>query len=61
MLDLICVKHYGSNGLNEVISAVLEANPGLADAGPVYDSGRVIFLPDIVLTPAPDDEVTLWD
>ena len=36
MLDDICQRHYGSAGLNQSLAAVLEANPGLADLGPVY-------------------------
>ncbi|WP_423782366.1 tail protein X, partial [Escherichia coli] len=39
MVDDICQRHYGSAGLNQSLGAVLEANPGLADIGPVYPAG----------------------
>lgn len=39
MLDDICQRHYGSAGLNQSLAAVLEANPGLADIGPILSGG----------------------
>lgn len=58
MLDNICFKHYDARpGATE---AVLEANPGLAEYGPVLPSGLVIDLPDLpALEPA--QTVKLWD
>lgn len=56
MLDWICSKVYGRT---DVVEAVLEANPGLAALGPVYDAGQIVVLPDM---PAPTKEmVRLWD
>jgi phage tail protein X len=57
-LDDICWRHYGrSSGL---VEPALDANPGLADPGPVYPTGVVIELPDL---PAPTQPgpVRLWD
>ena len=44
VLDAICKAHYGAEA---AVTAVLEANPGLADSGPVLPAGRVILLPDL--------------
>lgn len=44
-LDLVCFRHYGF--CSPRVEAVLEANPGLAKLGPVYEAGTVINLPDI--------------
>ncbi len=44
MLDAICKAHYGTEA---AVAAVLDANPGLADLGPVLPAGRVIVLPDL--------------
>lgn len=57
MLDWICWRHYGRSAA--AVEAVLEANPGLADLGPVYAAGLTITLPD----PPPAAEVEtvrLW-
>jgi len=57
-LDWICWKHYGRQ--SGAVEAVLEANPGLADKGPVLSAGELIQLPD--LSPASTAEVIrLWD
>ena len=45
MVDHICWKHYGRS--SGTVEAVLEANPGLADAGPVLPGGLVVTLPDL--------------
>jgi phage tail protein X len=58
VLDLICWRHYGRQ--SGAVEAVLDANPGLGDRGPVYQSGLVIALPD--LAPAVSrGPVRLWD
>ncbi len=58
MLDAICFKYYGSQiGTAE---AVLEANPGLAEHGPMLPAGLVIELPDID-APQAEKAVRLWD
>jgi phage tail protein X len=58
MLDAICQRHYGRTA--GVVESVLEANPGLADLGPVLDAGVVIVLPELP-APEPDEGVSLWD
>jgi len=58
MLDEICFRHYGRS--SGAVEAVLEANPGLADKGPVLAVGTQILLPDL----AESNEaktVKLWD
>jgi len=58
MLDAICFKYYGSQvGTSE---AVLEANPGLAEYGPLLPAGLVIVLPNIE-APQTEQPVRLWD
>jgi len=58
MVDALCMWHYGRTA--GAVEAVLEANPGLADRGPVLAAGVVVVLPDL---PAPDPEqgLSLWD
>ncbi|GAB6178394.1 tail protein X [Desulfobaculum senezii] len=58
MVDAICQRHYGRTA--GVVESVLEANPGLADFGPVLDAGVVIVLPELP-APEPDEGVSLWD
>lgn len=45
MVDHVAWKHYGSR--TGAVEAVLDANPGLADAGAVLPAGRTIALPDL--------------
>lgn len=61
MLDDICQRHYGCAGLNQSLAAVLEANPGLADIGPIYPAGVEIVLPDWVYEPEEKETFQLWD
>ena len=42
VLDWICWKHYGAT--EDVVEAVLDANPHLADRGPVYAAGVIVTL-----------------
>lgn len=59
MLDAICRLHYGPRpGAAE---AVLEANPGLADRGPVLPAGVRIELPELDEEPAGSGTVRLWE
>ena len=57
MLDAICRRVYGRES---ALVAVLEANPRMADLGPILPAGVLITLPTI---PAPPDvpTVRLWD
>jgi phage tail protein X len=56
MLDAICLAEMGS--LSHV-PAVLAANPGLANLGPIYAAGLTIWLPD-VSAPVAAGQVRLW-
>ncbi|MCK2180197.1 tail protein X [Hafnia paralvei] len=60
MLDAICAVHYSWPDLGEVVVLVLDANPGLADLGAVYDAGVIITLPDLD-TPVATSPLQLWD
>jgi len=56
MLDAICKAELGS----EVhVPTVLDANPGLAALGPVYEAGVIILLPE-VSEPVSTGLVRLW-
>ena len=56
MLDEIVWRHYGRS---DVIAAVLEANPQLAQLSPVLVAGLVVELPDLPL-PAEAPVLRLW-
>ena len=58
VLDHIVLAHYGSLANGQLVT-VLDANPGLADAGASLDVGSRIRLPSIV-DPAPAEGVRLW-
>lgn len=55
--DLLAWRAYGTaRGATEI---VLEANPGLADYGPILPPGLIVVLPDVETTPEPS--VKLYD
>lgn len=59
MLDAICFEYYGeSQGYTE---AVREANPDLAQFGPVLPAGLSIELPDLEDLKIQPDTIRLWD
>ena len=59
MLDEICWRFYGAQ--SGAVEAVLDANPGLADLGPILPIDTEIVLPELT-APAPEDApVRLWD
>lgn len=60
VLDAICVKNYGTAGLNQSLAAVLDANPGLAALGAIYPAGVKITLPAWTAE-AVESSVSLWD
>jgi len=58
-VDYIAWKAYGTQA-GQVVERLLDANPGLADRGPILPAGLKVNLP-----PAPEPEqeagVRLWD
>ncbi|PTE21337.1 phage tail protein [Cereibacter changlensis JA139] len=56
VLDAICKAELGSEAH---VPAVLEANPHLADLGPVYPAGILITLPAVTATVA-TGAIRLW-
>lgn len=58
-VDFIAWKFYGSTA-NQVVEAVLAANRGLADNGPVLPAGLSVALPEIA-APSKTKGVKLWD
>ncbi len=56
VLDDLIWRHYGRS---DVIAAVLESNPNLAQLPPVLGAGLVIELPDLPL-PAKLPVIRLW-
>lgn len=58
-VDSICWSYYGRTA--GVTEAVLEANPGLADLGPIIPHGTTVTLPDAVPQAEQRQTVNLWD
>jgi phage tail protein X len=58
-LDALCWRHYGRTA--GVVEAVLDANPGLADLGPVLPHGQSVELPDQAPPVTTQTVVQLWD
>lgn len=58
-LDAICWRHYGRQA--GAVEAVLEANPGLSEVGPVLPAGFVIGLPELPQRAREIETVSLWD
>lgn len=58
-VDAICWRHYGRTA--GVVEQVLDANPGLADLGPVIPNGTLIALPDAAVQAEQRQMVNLWD
>lgn len=59
MVDEIAFKHYGTTA-GRIVEQILDANPGLADAGPVLPAGIDITLP-IINTASTNKGIKLWD
>lgn len=57
--DYIAWKHYGTQD-GRVVEQMVDANPGLADIGPVLPAGIMVTLPDIQPEAAAQG-VRLWD
>lgn len=58
-LDALCWRHYGRTA--GVTEQALEANPGLADLGPVIPHGTAVTLPDAAPQAEQRQMVNLWD
>lgn len=58
-VDAICWRYYGRTA--GTVEAVLEANRGLADLGPVLPMGTRVTLPDVPATRENHRVVQLWD
>mgnify|MGYP001597351729 CR=1 FL=1 len=59
-LDALCWRHLGRTA--GVVEAALEANPGLADLGPMLPHGTAVDLPDPTsAAPARRALIQLWD
>lgn len=59
MIDAICHKRYGQTV--GAVEAVLEANPHLADMGPVLEAGVIISLPELPEATTEVHTVRLWN
>ena len=60
MLDKICHDYYGQTN-RRIVEMLLEANPGLADYGPVLPTGLIITLPDLETHQSATSPLKLWD
>ena len=58
-VDALCWRHYGRTA--GVTEAVLEANPGLADHGPILPQGLVVNMPKVQTSAPQRQMVNLWD
>lgn len=59
-LDALIYRHKGI--VPGYLETVLEANPGIADLGPILPMGTVVSLPDISTTAQTSTKtVQLWD
>ena len=59
LIDAVCRAFYGREA--GAVEAVLEANPGLADLGPVLPAGTKVTLPDLPSPLETIETVKLWD
>lgn len=58
-VDSLCWQYYGRTA--GVTEAVLDANPGLADLGPIIPHGTAVILPDAAPQLEQRQVVNLWD
>ncbi|WP_285354645.1 tail protein X [Pseudomonas sp. lyk4-R2A-10] len=58
-VDALCWRHYGRTA--GVTEAVLEANPGLADHGPILPQGLLVQMPEAQAAAPQRQMVHLWD
>lgn len=58
-VDAIAWRYYGRTA--GVVEQILQANPGLADQGPVLANGTLVTLPTAPATPENTQGLNLWD
>lgn len=58
-VDAICWRYYGRTA--GVVEQVLDANPGLAEFGPVLPNGTLINMPQAAAQAVQRQVVNLWD
>jgi len=58
-VDALCWRFYGRTA--GVTEAVLEANPGLADYGPILPLGLVVNMPEAQTSAPQRQMVQLWN
>ena len=58
-VDSLCWRHYGSTA--GTVEAVLEANTGLADLGPVLPVGTQVYMPTPKTTTSTKPLLQLFD
>ena len=58
-VDAICWRYYGRQA--GAVERVLDANPGLAAAGPVLPEGMEVVLPELDPELPEASTVSLWD
>ena len=58
-VDALCWRHYGRTA--GVTEAVLAANPGLADHGPVLPQGLEVNMPEAQASAHQRQMVNLWN
>ncbi|MFU3873508.1 tail protein X [Pseudomonas aeruginosa] len=58
-VDSLCWQYYGRTA--GVTEAVLDANPGLADQGPIIPHGTLVTLPDAAPQAEQRQVVNLWE
>ena len=58
-VDALCWRYYGRTA--GVTEAALEANPGLADHGPILPQGLVVNMPEAQASVPQRQMVNLWD
>jgi len=58
-VDAICWRYYGRTA--GVTEAVLNANPGLADLGPILPTGQQVAMPEVSEQAEQQTAINLWD
>lgn len=58
-VDALCWRYYGRTA--GVTEAVLQANPGLADHGPILPHGLSVNMPEAKTSAPQRQMVQLWD